>query len=436
MHKLLFPIVFLWIACHPAPTLPPEARPAPSAATAPGSAASSGGIASTRPASSAPSGQDSDQAAPKGALAVPALSAENIDAYWVYIGTYSGVIYQFHFERKTGKLKLVHTTKAGSNPSFLAIHPNGNFLYAVNEINNYGSPKGGSVTAFSIDETTGELKKINVMQSGGPGPCHVSIDRSGNFVLVANYVGGSVEVIPIDKDGSLGAPTSFIQQKGSSTNAKRQGGPHAHYISVDLGNKYAFVPNLGADKLFVYKFDATTGTLSPNSPEFMKSPAGAGPRHFAFHPGGKFAYLLNELKGSIIAYSYEESTGTLEEKQLISTLPKSYRGGNLTAEIQVHPSGKFVYSSNRGNNTIAMFSVDETTGLLTSIGHQSTMGRTPRNFSLDPLGEYLIAANQFSDDLAVFTVDQSTGKLQATGEKAKASSPVCVKFLPISKEVD
>jgi 6-phosphogluconolactonase len=363
---------------------------------------------------------------------VPAVAATlpAAEKYWVYIGTYTNGIHQLSFERKTGKLTPVGVTTGLKNPSFLAIHPNQKYLYAVNEVAAFLKFKSGAVSAFSIDQRTGALTLLNHQPSGGLGPCHLSVDHSGKFLLVANYQSGSTSVLPIKEDGSLDTPSSFIQQKGKSTNPKRQAGPHAHSVQVDVENKFAFVPDLGADKVFIYQFDAVKGTITPSTLPSVSVKAGSGPRHFAVHSNNKRMFLLNELRSTIVSYSYNAAKGELTEIQTISTVPKSHRG-NLTAEIVIHPSGKFLYNSNRGHNSIAMYSINESTGELTSLGHQSTNGKTPRNFNIDPSGEYLIAANQSSGALHVFAIDQATGKLTANGESIKVPSPVCVKFVPV-----
>lgn len=350
----------------------------------------------------------------------------------VFIGTYTGGpskgIYAYELNEQTGSLKPMGLAAETPSPSFLAIHPNKPLLYAVNEVENYKGQKAGSVTGFRIDKQAGKLSQINDATSGGPGPCHLSIDKSGKYVLVANYSGGSVELLPINKEGELGQPASFIQHTGSSVNKQRQGEPHAHSINVDAGNHFAVTADLGLDKLFVYRLDVHQGKLTPNEPPFARLAPGSGPRHFAFHPNGKYAYCINELLSTATAFSYNADKGTLSELQTVSTLPDGPVPGNSTAEIQVHPSGKFVYGSNRGHNSIAVFSVDAS-GKLTHVENESTRGKTPRNFGIAPSGKYLIAANQDSDSLSVFKIDQKTGALDPVGETVNAPKPVCVKFL-------
>src|SRR5262249_7748111 len=248
---------------------------------------------------------------------------------------------------------------------------------------------------------------------------------------LANYGGGSVEVVPVDADGKLGEPTAFIQHKGTGPNKSRQEGPHAHSINLDAANKFAFAAHLGLDKVLIYKYDAEKGTLEPNDPPAGEVPPGGGPRHFAFHPNGKLAFVCDEMTSAVTPFAYDASKGALKQLETVSTLPKDAEAkGNSTAEVQVHPSGKAVYVSNRGHNSIAVFSVDPETGKLTLIQNESTQGKTPRNFGIDPTGAYLLAANQDSASVVVFKIDPATGKLTPTGKSVEVPSPVCVKFMP------
>ncbi len=347
----------------------------------------------------------------------------------VYVGTYTGRgskgIYAFEFNLQTGEASQPRLVAETPNPSFLAIHPSLRFLYAVNEI--WGGGKEGTVSAFAI-QLDGSLRFLNLQPSKGIGPCHLTVDKTGKFVLVANYGSGSVAVLPILPDGRLGETTCTIQHEGKSANPQRQEGPHAHSINLDPANKFAIVADLGIDKLLVYQFDATKGTLKTNDPPFVATAPGAGPRHVAFHPNGKFVYAINELNSTVTAYRYDAAKGTLTEIQTVSTLPEGFTGTNTTAEVQVHPSGRFLYGSNRGHDSIAIFTIDSE-GKLTSIGHQPTQGKTPRNFGIDPTGTYLLAANQDSDNLVVFRIDPQTGKLEPTGLTLEILTPVCVKFL-------
>jgi 6-phosphogluconolactonase len=316
------------------------------------------------------------------------------------------------------------------NPSFLAIHPSGKYLYSVSEVNDSEGKPGGAVSAFSLDRKTGELKMLNHQSSEGQGPCHVSTDKTGKVAMVANYGSGSIASYPIKADGSLDKAASAIQHEGSSVVPMRQAGPHAHSINISPDNRFAVAADLGLDKLLIYKVDAATGKLAANDPPFVKTPEGGGPRHFAFHPSGRFAYNCNEIKSSVTAYTFDPSKGSLTEIQTITTLPEAVER-NSTAEIQVHPSGKFVYCSNRGHDSLAIYTVDEKTGKLTAAGQQKTGGRTPRNFGIDPTGAYIVACNQATDNVAVFKVDQNSGKLTQVGDMVSVPAAVCVKFLEV-----
>jgi 6-phosphogluconolactonase len=314
------------------------------------------------------------------------------------------------------------------NPSFLALHPDRRFLYAVGEIGDFAGKRTGAVSAFRIEPATGRLQMLNQESSGGAGPCHLTVDRSGRNVLVVNYGGGSVSVLPIREAGSLGPATAFVQHRGSSVNPRRQQGPHAHSINLDAANRFAFVADLGLDKIMVYRFDPAAGTLTANEPAWASVAPGSGPRHFAFHPSGQFAYVINEISSTLTAFRYDASRGSLSELQTVSSLPAGPVEGNSTAEIQVHPSGKFVYGSNRGHNSIAVFAVDGGAGRLTLVEHESTQGKAPRNFGIDPTGQFLLACNQDSHTIVGFRIDQQTGALTPTGQKLDVPSPVCVKF--------
>ncbi|MBT5322695.1 MAG: lactonase family protein [Verrucomicrobiales bacterium] len=356
--------------------------------------------------------------------------------FFVYIGTYTKTeeqgIHWLKLEMATGKLTAVGKLAGQKNPSFLAIHPNKKFLYAVNEISNYKGEKAGGVSAYSIDPKTGALTFLNQQSSKGGAPCHLVVDATGRNVLVANYTGGSVASLPISRKGRLRKASSFVQHEGSSVLKPRQASPHGHSINVSPGNKFAVAADLGLDKVLVYGFNAKGGKLTPAG--FTKVAPGAGPRHFAFHPNGKFAYVINEITLTVTAFGWDEAKGKLSELQTITTLPVERGKGMSTAEVQVHPSGKFLYGSNRGHNTIAVFSIDGKTGKLKAIQHQSTLGKTPRNFGIDPTGKFLIAANQSSGDVFTFHINQDTGELKPTSHSVKVPMPVCVKFLDLGGE--
>jgi len=368
-------------------------------------------------------------------LLAPAMAGAQGD-YLVYIGTYtrgeSKGIYAYRLETATGKLTPLGLAAETPNPSFLAVHPNRRFLYAVSEIASFEGRKSGAVSAFTIDAGSGKLAFLNKVPSGGAGPCHVVVDKTGKNLLVANYGGGSAAVLPLSEDGTLREASAFVQHSGSSVNPKRQQEPHAHSINVSPDNHYAVVADLGLDQVLVYRFDAAKGTLAPNEPPYAKVNPGAGPRHFAFHPGGKFAYVINELQSTVTAFRWDTGRGVFTGLQTVSTLPKDFSGDNTTAEVQAHPTGKFLYGSNRGHDSIAVFAVDGAKGTLAAVEHVSTQGRTPRNFGIDPTGSYLIAANQAGNSIVVFRIDAKTGRLTPTGETHQVGAPVCVKFVPLN----
>ena len=353
----------------------------------------------------------------------------------VYIGTYthrdSKGIYAFELDLGSGSLTGKGLVTKSENPSFLAVHPDGNTLYAVNEIGNYEGEKAGAVSAFRIDRGTGNLELINQRSSKGGGPCHLILDASGKNVLVANYGGGSVTCLPVDAGGGLKPASSFVQHTGSSVNPRRQKGPHAHSINLAPGNRFAMAADLGLDKVMIYRFDGENGKLSANDPAFAGVAAGAGPRHFAFHPSGRFGYVINELFCTVTAFQFDARTGELVELQTISTLDVPLQKGFSTAEVQVHPSGRFLYGSNRGHDSITVFAIDSASGRLDRVQVESSGGTTPRNFGIDPTGNYLLAANQNSDNVVVYRIDPDNGRLAATGQEVSVPTPVCVKFLEL-----
>lgn len=364
-------------------------------------------------------------------------TAAPAERYRVYIGTYTAKgksqgIYRLELDTATGQLSTPVLAAPTVSPSFLAIHPNEKFLYSVGEISNYEGKREGGVSAFAIDPATGDLKLLNQQGSGGAGPCHLRVDASGSDVLVANYGGGSCGVLPIEADGRLRPMSSRVQHTGSSVNPRRQKEPHAHSINLAPDNKFAFVADLGLDKVLVYRFDATHGQLTPNEPPAANVAPGAGPRHFAFHPNGRWAYVINELALTLTAFRYNAAAGTLTEEQTISTVPEGVQGEKFsTAEVVVHPSGRFVYGSNRGHNSIAVFSVDPSNGRLSLVEIRGEGINTPRNFNVDPTGRWLLVANQGGDSVIVFAIDAQTGKLTPTGTRVEVGAPCCVKFLAI-----
>lgn len=368
------------------------------------------------------------------ALAVPAWSAEPpaLAAKAVFVGTYTGGqsrgIYRFELDPETGKPGAPALAAEATNPSYLAIDPTRRFLYAVSEVDSSAGKKGGAVAAFAVDPRTGSLSPLNAQPTVGAGPCHLVVDGAGKNVLAANYGGGSVVVLPVGSDGRLKEHSAFVQHKGSGPDRGRQEGPHAHSVNLDPANRFAFVADLGLDKVFVYKFDPARGTLAPNDPPAADLAPGAGPRHFAFHPTGRFAYAINELNSTVQAWTYDPEHGTLAPLQTISTLPADFHGTNYPADVQVHPSGKFLYGSNRGHDSIVVYAIDSRSGKLAYVENETGGIKTPRGFGIDPTGAFLLAASQDLDTIVVFRIDPASGALSPTGHSVKVPKPVCVKF--------
>ncbi len=360
----------------------------------------------------------------------------------VYVGTYTDPIlfgtgkvlegkgkgiYAYRFDETSGALEPAGVTTGVTNPSYLAFDATRRFLYAVNELKTYDRRPSGTVSAFSVEES-GSLTFLNRQLTHGTDPCHVLVDDARRHVFVANFMSGSVCVLPVLSDGSLGEASDFIQHQGSGIDPARQKGPHAHSVTLDATNRFAFVPDLGLDRLMVYRFDPMRGMLEANGVPWIKMKPGAGPRHVAFHPGGKFAYLVNELDSTVAVLSYDAKAGTFEHLQTVPTLPEGFRGESTCADIQVAPSGNRVYASNRGHDSIVIYRVDPRTGTLDTVGHEPTQGRTPRSFGIDPAGRWLLAANQDSDTLVAFRIDPKDGSLHPTGHVTAIPTPVCVKF--------
>jgi len=377
-------------------------------------------------------------------LAVRALAATpaaHKNNYLVYVGTYteegseSKGIYGYWFDRDTGKFTSIGLAAQTTNPSFLAVDPTHRFLYAVNETRTYKGEKSGAVSAFAIDRATGKLTLLNQVASRGADPCYITVDKTGKYVLVANYTGGSVAVLPVLEDGRLGEASAFVQHTGHGTNPQRQEGPHAHSIDVSPDDRFAIVDDLGLDETLVYRFDSAKGSLTLNDPllytTLAKADPGAGPRHFALHPNGRFAYVINEMGATVSVFGFDAADGVLRALQTISTLPKGFAGHNDDAEIQVHPSGKFLYASNRGHDSIAVFAIDANQGTLTLVEYAPTKGQSPRNFEIAPGGTLLFAANEKSDNIVIFRIDPQTGRLTPTGKVLEVAQPVCVKFVPV-----
>jgi 6-phosphogluconolactonase len=354
------------------------------------------------------------------------ILTSEIDESLVYVGTYTKAaskgIYAFRFQPATGQMTPLGLAAETVNPSFLVVHPNKRFLYAVNEIEN------GRISAFSINEKTGMLKLLNTSSSGGSNPCHIAIDSSGKWLMAANYSSGSVSVLPIDENGRLGKASAVIQHSGSGKDPYRQEGPHAHSVNLSPDNRYLLVPDLGLDKVMIYRLNVEKGTLEASDPASIKLVPGAGPRHLSFHPNGQFAYLINELNSTLAVFAFDADRGRLKEIEMISTLPVEFRGINITAEIAVHPNSGFVYGSNRGHDSIVAFAMRGDKGILEPVEYVSTQGKTPRHFAIDPAGLYLFAANQDSNTVVIFRIDPATGKLTPSGTILSVPMPVCVVF--------
>lgn len=347
-----------------------------------------------------------------------------------YVGCYTSNplegIATGRFDPGDGSIQLTDVCRGVENPSFLIFDHKREFIYAVNETDNFGGKNSGSVSAFLRNEKSGQLTFLNSQSSMGAHPCHLTIDRTGKFILVANYTGGNVAVLPILTDGQLGEPVAMVQHTGYVLNDGTKISPHAHSVNLSPDNRFAFVCDLGIDRIMAYEFDQITGKLSAADRPWFQAARGAGPRHFTFSPDGKNAFSLNELDSTITFFSYDQNQGILDELHTVTTLPDGYKAENYCADVHVHPNGKFVYASNRGHNSIAVFSVNPVAGNLSLIQHQSTLGKFPRNFAIHTSGRFLLAANQHSDSIHVFTLDESTGKLIDTGNTLIMTNPVCI----------
>jgi 6-phosphogluconolactonase len=372
------------------------------------------------------------------ALGAPGTSPPVASSYFVYAGTYTGPeskgIYSYRYAPKTGQLTPMGLTASLANPSFLVTDPQHRYLYAVSEMgegpgaNSYKA--NGSISSFSINRKTGALTLLNKVDSLGGGPCHLVVDKTGKMLFVANYGSGSVASFAIKADGSIGEKTGFDQHTGSSVDPARQKGPHAHAVVLSPDNRFLFVPDLGMDQIKVYRVDAAKGTFAPNDPPFATVKPGLGPRHFTFGRGAKFAYAVCEMGSSVAVFAYDSTKGSLTPVQTISTLPGDFTGKDNSAEIEVDRSGRFLYASNRGSDSITVFAIDPVKGTLAPVQVAPTEGKIPRNFALDPGGKYLLAANQNSGQVVAFAVDQTTGKLTATGQVQDIASPVSILFVP------
>ena len=365
------------------------------------------------------------------------------DGTLVFVGTYTGPktgsqgIYAFRLrvagqaDARRYSLEPLGLAAETPSPSFLEVDARRGLLFAVNETSEFNGQQTGAVSAFRIDRASGKLTLINQQPSMGTGPCHLVLDRTGRHLLVANYGGGSVSVIPVAGDGRLGEPTSVVQHTGSGVNPQRQKGPHAHCMVVDPANRFVFACDLGLDKVLVYRFDAAKGTLTPHDVPHAEVKPGSGPRHMVFSPDGTFAYVNNEMLSTVSVFRYAPEKGVLTHAQDITTLPANYEGRSSTAEIEVHPSGRYLYVSNRGHDSIAVFDIDTAKGTLTTSGVQETGGRTPRHFGLDPSGTLMAIGNQNSNTVILRPIDPATGRLlPAEGTPTEVPAPVCIRFVP------
>jgi 6-phosphogluconolactonase len=338
-------------------------------------------------------------------------------------------IYVCRLDPVSGALETLGRTTGVSNASYLALDSSRRWLYAVNELKSFDGVPSGTVSAFAVDAATGGLTFLNKQLSHGTDPCYVTVDAQRRHVFVANFMSGSVCVLPVRDDGSLDEASDVHQHQGSSLDPVRQSGPHAHSVTLDAANRFAFVADLGLDKLMIYRYDAARGKLEPHQIPWIEMRPGSGPRHLAFHPGGRFAYLVNEIDSTVAVLAYDAAAGSFALLQSISTLPQGFAGTSKCAEILVSPAGRHLYASNRGHDSIVAYAIDPHSGMLDLVGHTPTQGKTPRGFAISPDGAFLVAANQDSDTVVVWRIDPTSGELQPTGATLRIPTPVCVKFL-------
>jgi 6-phosphogluconolactonase len=373
----------------------------------------------------------------QGAAALPAIrafgqtTAGSGPEHRLFAGTYTGKgskgIYAGSFNNETGKLSDFHLAAETESPSFLALHPNGKFLYAVNEVDQFQGQSAGAVSAFSIDGASGKLALLNQVSSRGGGPCHIAVDRTGKTVGVANYGGGSFALFPVKGSGQLGAASQFVKIQGKGPNAERQEGPHTHSVNISPDNETLVVADLGTDQLLIYQLHPATATVTPADPPFAKVEPGSGPRHAAFSRDSQYFYVLNEIKSTLTTFRFDAARRKLARLGSTTTLPEGFSGENTTAELAIDRAGRFLYASNRGHDSLAIFDLHDAASPRL-IGHQATGGKEPRHFTLDPSGKWVLAANQNSDNVVVFARDRNTGKLKPTGQEVRLSQPVCLLF--------
>jgi 6-phosphogluconolactonase len=351
--------------------------------------------------------------------------------FTLYVGTYtsgnSEGIYGYRMDGVSGALRRFNAFKS-VNPSFLTIDRSKRYVYAVNEVPDYAGKPGGGVSAFAIDAATGNLRLLNEQATQGADPCYLTVDSRRKALLVANYTSGSLSVLPVRSDGTLGMVSDLKQHEGLGVK-EQQKGPHAHCIILDRSERHALAADLGIDKVMIYRFDRANSKLTPATQPWVQLPPGAGPRHLTFHPNGEYLYVISELDSTLTAFRYNEQNGTLSQIESVSTLPSDFTGVSYCADVHVSPSGNFLYGSNRGHDSIVVFEIDPRTGKLTLVQHVSTQGNWPRNFTLDPAGRFLLVANQRTDNVVIFSIDPRSGRLTPTGITEQIPSPVCLKFL-------
>ena len=360
-----------------------------------------------------------------------AVQSTNADEPLVFISAFAagedGAIHAYQLKTDTGRLELVHRTTDVENPFFMAVSPDRKFLYSIHT-KKFGGEDHEQVAAYEIEGRTGRLKLLNRQSSLGSASCYLDVDATGRTVLVANYSTGNVASLPVQEDGSLGEAASFIQHAGSSVDPKRQDGPYAHSIVVSPDNRFAFAADLGIDQVLGYRLDAATAKLTPNRQPFVKTPPGAGPRHLTFHPNGKHLYVINELKNSVTLFDYVAESGMLIERQTISTLPEDFDDTSYCADVKITPNGQFLYGTNRGHDSIAVFKIGDG-GRLTLIGIEPSLGKGPQNLAITPGGELLLCANMPDDNVVVFRIDPKTGGLKSVGEPISMPKPTCIMLL-------